>query len=171
MARLDGFEGGIINQILPQIGERRLDTPIWDESRQMFITDQYPSAAGNRYYLGVRIADRFMTILHIGHYHSWTYINEVELYVFDGNGKVLVGKDKLDVFYDEKLIRNTTENLLKNYLVSQIKICGSQINNEILDSEVKSLVDRSYCSLINDASVVKRFREIAPQLKINKICS
>ncbi|MCQ2287626.1 MAG: hypothetical protein MJZ74_00825 [Muribaculaceae bacterium] len=155
MATNNQLGNSFINKILPTFGQKRVDIPIWNESQHMFITDQYTSAAGNTYYLGVRISDQFVTILHIGLYHSWTYINEVEVYCFDGDQKKLIGKTKLDVFYDEDLVRDTTEKLLKDYMSSQMKLQGVAYNDTQLNDEAKKLVDRSYLSMFDSNTTIK----------------
>ena len=96
MANISGVGNNFLDSILPTYGKPRVKTPIWNESQHMFITDQYTSPAGNTYYLGVRISDRFVTILHIGLYHNWTYINEVEVYAFDEHERTLIGKTTID---------------------------------------------------------------------------
>ena len=66
-------------------------------------------------------------------YHNWTYINEVETYAFDGQDRVLVGKTKIDQFYDENIVRSTTENLLSTYIEAQMKLNGTSIDKEQLN--------------------------------------
>jgi hypothetical protein len=168
MARISGVGNNLLDSILPTYGNPRVKTPIWNESQHMFITDQYTSAAGNTYYLGVRFTDRFVTILHIGLYYSWTYINEVEVYAFDGHERRLVGKTSIDQFYNEELVRSTTENLLHDYIEGQMKLNGCTINHEQLECQVKELVQKSYFSLLNDANVAKKLEAVKPLLLPNK---
>jgi hypothetical protein len=134
----------------------------------MFITDQHRSQSGHLYYLGVRFSDRFVTILHIGLYHNWTYINEIEIYAFDGDQRTLIAKTKLDQFYNEDLVRATTEKLLKDYLEGQIMIQGGKVDDNMLDHQVKELVDKSYMSMLNDENTVRRLEAVKPLLITNK---
>ena len=168
MARISGVSNNILDSILPTYGNPRTNTPIWNESQHMFITDQYTSAAGNTYYLGVRFSDRFVTILHIGLYHNWTYINEVEIYAFDEHERKLVGKTTLDQYYNEDLIRSTTERLLKNYVEGQMKLNGCTIDQKQLDGQVKDLVDMSYHSLLDDENTSRRLEAVKPLLLTQK---
>ena len=167
MANITGTSSNMLDKILPQYGERRIDTPIWNESQHMFITDQYTSNAGNTYYLGVRFSDRFVTILHIGLYHNWTYINDVEVYAFDERERKLIGKTSIDKFYDESLVRSTTEDLLLNYIEGQMRINGCATDGESLKKQVKELVDKSYLSLLDDADTPKRLEAVKPLLHTN----
>ena len=168
MARISGVGNNPLDSILPTYGNPRVNTPIWNESQHMFITDQYTSAAGNTYYLGVRFTDRFVTILHIGLYHNWTYINEVEVYAFDGHERRLVGKTSIDQYYNEELVRSTTENLLQDYIQGQIKLNSSTVNHEQLECQVKELVQKSYFSLLEDANTAKKLEAVKPLLLPNK---
>ena len=168
MAKISGVSNNLFDSILPTYGNPRVKTPIWNESQRMFITDQYTSAGGNTYYLGVRFTDRFVTILHIGLYHNWTYINEVEVYAFDGNERKLIGKTSIDQYYDEEKIRSTTKELLHDYILGQIKLNGGNINYKQLESHVNELVQKSYFSLLEDANTPKRLEAIKPLLIPNK---
>lgn len=168
MARISGVGNNFLDSILPPYGDPRVKTPIWNESQHMFITDQYTSAAGNTYYLGVRFTDRFVTILHIGLYHNWTYINEVEVYAFDEYERRLVGKTSIDQYYNEELVRSTTENLLQDYIEGQMKLNNCNINHEQLECQVKELVQKSYFSLLEDANTAKKLEAVKPLLLPNK---
>lgn len=164
MANISGITNNPLDSILPTYGNPRTKSPIWNESQHMFITEQYTSAAGNTYYLGVRFSERFVTILHIGLYHNWTYINEVEVYAFDNNDRVLVGKSKIDQFYNEDLVRTTTEKLLQDYIEGQMKLNGREFNQNELRKQVKKLVDQSYFSLTESTNLSKRLEAVKPLL-------
>lgn len=139
-----------IESILPTFGQpRTANTPIWNEAMHMFIINEHESAAGNRSYDGIRIADRFVIIEHIGHYHSFTYINGVEIYAFDGSSRQLIAKDQLDTYYNKELIRATTEKMLKDYIASQMKLVNAQMPEENLNNQVKCMIDSSYKSFFD----------------------
>ena len=164
MARISGVGNNLLDSILPTYGNPRVKTPIWNESQHMFITDQHTSAAGNTYYLGVRFSDRFVTILHIGLFRNWTYINEVEVYAFDEQTRTLVGKKTLDTYYNEALVRATTESILKDYIHGQLKLNGGAVDVNQLDEQVKQLVDKSYVSLLEGENLVKSMEAVKPLL-------
>ena len=168
MAKLFDIGNNPLDSILPVYGQPRVKTPIWNESQNMFITDQYTSASGNTYYLGVRFSDRFVTILHIGLYHSWTYINDVEVYAFDGEERKLVGKVTLDKFYDEALVRETTEHLLLTYIEGQMLLQGIKPRREELQERVQGLVQKSYCSMLDDSATVRKLEAVKPLLIAKK---
>lgn len=139
-----------IDSILPTYRNPRKNTPVWNESMHMFIINEHESAAGNRSYDGVRFADRFIIIEHIGHYHSFTYINGVDMYAFNGKERVLIGKKPMSEYYDTEKVRTVTEELLKDYIASQLKIAQNSMPADILEKQVKTLVDGSYQSMYNE---------------------
>ncbi len=168
MATINGCGNSLLDKILPTYGNERINTPIWNESQHMFITDQYTSAAGNTYYIGIRFTDRFVQILHIGLFHNFTYINDIEVYVFNGTERQLVGKKTLDVYYDEDLIRSTTEKMLHDYVVGQLKLTESNCDLKQIENQVKETVKASYFSLIDTPNIHTRMESIKPLLESKK---
>lgn len=154
----------MLDSILPTYGNPRSNAPIWNESQKMFITNQHTSAAGHTYYLGVRFSDRFVTILHIGLYHNWTYINDIEIYAFDEHNRTLIGKTTLDVYYNEDLIRSSTEKMLREYLEGQLLLTGAKVDRQQLEVRVKELVDKSYVSMLDDENTVRSLEAVKPLL-------
>lgn len=153
-----------LDSILPTFGQPLDSAPIWNESQHMFLTDQYTSAAGNTYYKGVRFCDRFVTIIHFGIYHNWTYVNEVELYAFNGKERKLIGKTKIDNYYHEETVRATTEKLLSNYINSQYLLNGIKADQKQVDTQVKELVDKSYISLLGTPDIQQKLDAVKPLL-------
>lgn len=168
MASIKGAGENVLDSVLPTYGNPRWNVPIWNESQRMFITEQYTSAAGNTYYLGIRFSDRFVTILHVGLYRNWTYINEVEAYAFNGQERILIGKTNLDQYYNEDLIRSTTEKLLSDYLEGQHKLQGSVVDRPQLERQVKGLVEDSYKSLLDNGDTLRRLEAVMPLLEAEK---
>ena len=46
----------------------------------MFFCEEYESGNGHRYYKGVRFCDRIVIVEKVGLYHTWTYIDGIEVY-------------------------------------------------------------------------------------------
>ena len=96
----------LFDSILPSLGNPRVHIPVWDDSQKMFICDEYESSNGHRYYLGIRFCDRIVIVEKVGLYHSWTYIDSIELYAFNGQKMELIQKRDYDkVFRNEDFIR------------------------------------------------------------------
>ena len=163
MATISTFNPSVLDSILPPYGQHRVQQPIWDESRKMFIADEHESQAGNRSYKGVRVSDRFVIVEQIGNYHNWTYLNSVEMYVFDGKDRTLIGKKEFPkTFYNADLVRQTSEEMLMGYLKSQLQMQHQVVPDSQLLPTVKEFVSRSYCSLLDDKS--QRLLEMAMPL-------
>ena len=85
----------LFDGILPSFGSPRIQIPVWDNSQKMFICNEYESANGHRYYCGIRFCDRIVIVERVGLYHSWTYIDSIELYAFNGQKMELIQKRDL----------------------------------------------------------------------------
>lgn len=74
----------LFDKILPTFGNPRVHVPVWDEGQKMFLCEEYESGNGHRYYKGVRFCDRIVIVEKVGLYHTWTYIDGIEVYAFNG---------------------------------------------------------------------------------------
>lgn len=156
MAQVNSVSNGLFDNILPTYGNQRSQTPVWNESLKMFITDEYESASGNRYYNGVRISHRLVIVEHIGMYHNFTYLDGLDIYMFDGQERKLIVQEKYDrQFYDVAFIRETSIAALRNYARSQAAMLGTNITEAMIDAEVNAIVDNSYQSLLDDDKLQK----------------
>jgi hypothetical protein len=160
-----------LDGVLPQFGGNRVNTPIWDESQMMFLTNQYRSNAGHLYYLGVRFCDRFVTILHICKWNNWTYINETEVYAFNGTERELIGNKRYEKeYYDEAMVRSDTETIISNYLKGALLSSGNALSQDKIEETAKGLVASSYRSLLKDNNPKWDLEAIKPLLteKLNQ---
>lgn len=142
----------VLDIILPKKGQHRpACLPIWDESRRMFIVDEHESEAGNRSYKGIRVTDRFAVVEYIGNFHNWCYINAVELYAYDGHACRLVSKHPFDkVFYDAALIRQTSEEMMRDFIRSQYRLLHRNCDEQAITTQSSALIDGSYRSMISE---------------------
>lgn len=151
MAKIETISNGFLDGILPTFGNPRTNTPVWNESQKMFITNEYESAAGNRYYDGVRISDRVVIVEHVGMYHSFTYIDGLDIFMYDGEELKLIVQEKYDKqFYNAEFIRERTKIALYNYARSQAVMGGTTVSDELIEQEVNAVVTNSYQSLLDD---------------------
>lgn len=151
MAKVSTVSNGFFDSILPTYGTCRTQTPVWNESLKMFITDEYESASGNRYYNGIRISNRIVIVEHIGMYHAFNYLDGIDIYMFDDEQRKLIAQEKYDKqFYDVNFIREASKRILRNYARSQAALTGTQITDEMIDAEVNAIIDNSYQSLLDD---------------------
>ena len=132
----------------------------------MFISKEYESAKGNRYYDGIRFSDRIVIVEHVGLYHTWTYIDGIELYAFNGKKLELIQKREYDkVFRSESFVRSESESMVRDYLAGMLKMNNASISEDELAQEAKSLVDDCYKSFLDD-DFNNRFIQILPTLKL-----
>ena len=142
----------LFDSILPTYGTPRVNIPTWDDSQKMFICSQYESGNGHRYYLGIRFCDRIVIVEKVGLYQSWTYIDSIELYAFNGQKMELIQKRDYDkVFRNEDFIRQESTQ----------RICASV---EQIGVQAQKLISGCYKSFL-DPDFNTRLTQILPKLE------
>lgn len=155
----------LFDKILPTFGCPRVQVPVWNEGQKMFLFDNHESASGNRYYRGIRFCDNIAIVENVGQYHSWTYIDSIELYAFNGLKAELVQKRNYEkTYYDEAFIRGESEAMVRNYVEGVLKIQKSSMSQDQLEAYAKSTVDGCYKSFLDKDFNVK-LTQIIPQLE------
>lgn len=160
------FNKNFFDSILPQYGNYKgKNFPIWDESQKMFICHEYESTAGHRYYKGARFSNRHVIIENVGLYHNWSYIDSLELYVFDKDNLILVQKKNFNkTFYDEELIRAESEKMLRDYLQGQAKISKTIVPANQIADYAQNIINESYTSFLS-SDYENRLTQILPALE------
>ena len=155
----------LFDSILPTFGNPRVQMPVWDDSQKMFIFDEYESGSGNHYYRGIRFCDRIVIMEKVGLYHSWTYIDGIELYAFNGQKMELIQKRDYDkVFRNEEFIRQESEQMVKDYLTDVMKTQRVCIPAEEIASQAVALISGCYKSFL-DPDFNTRLTQIIPKLE------
>ncbi len=155
----------LFDNILPTIGNPRVHFPTWDEGQKMFICNEYESASGHRYYLGIRFCDRIVIVEKVGLYHNWTYIDGIELYAFNGQKMELIQKRDYDkVFRNEAFIRQESELMVKDYLTGVMKAQRICSPSELIAEQACSLVEGCYKSFLAP-DFNTRLTQILPKLE------
>ena len=105
----------------------------------MFICNEYESASGYRHIVGVRFADRLAIVEKIANVYSWTYVNAVELYAFNGQGMELIQKKEygLKVFRDEEMIRRDCEDMVRTFIRGALKINQCSMSEEQIAAQAQ----------------------------------
>lgn len=151
--------------ILPTFGNPRVHVPAWDEGQKMFICEEYESANGHRYYKGVRFCDRMVIVEKVGLYHTWTYIDGIEIYAFNGKRMELVQKrDYEKAFRNEEFIRKESETMICDYFRGVLKVQRCTVSDEQLSTEAKAIVESCYKSFL-DCDYNARLTQILPQIE------
>lgn len=166
MATMTLNTNSMLDSFFPKFGQQRADLPVWNEGDRMFISDEYESEAGNRYYKGVRFSDRLAIVEKVGLYHNWKYIDEIEMYVFNGREKVLVNNRKFEkVFYSAALIKDEAYRMAEGYLKSQLKLNRIYSASGNVSEDARVLVDQTYVSLMSDNYDMGNLRQMLPLLQ------
>lgn len=164
MANIKNVSGTVFDSILPVYGNPRKNIPVWNEDDKMFISSEYESQSGNRYYKGLRFTERLAIVETIGLYHTWKYIDNVEVYTFNGKDKVLIGSKKFDkTFYDQSLIHSEVDKILRQYVRGQMKLQNIPYDEVQVNKECQQYVDDSYTSFLSDEFNV-RLQKLLPIL-------
>ena len=117
----------------------------------MFISDEYQSAKGNWYYKGLRFSDRLAIVEKVGLFHSFKYIDEIEVYTFNEKSRTLIGSYKFEkTFYDKDLIQNKAKEMVSDYIISQMKLQNLPVRRDSIVSEVDKIIGATYVSLLSD---------------------
>lgn len=156
MANSVRVTNSFIDSIFPVFGQKRVDTPIWDSARSMFLVDDYVSKNGYRHYTGIRLSDRFIINIYIGKYYNWDYLDKVEVYVFDGTSSKIIGARPFEKqFYDEGLVKDIVRTTMLNYAKSQQMNAAHKMSDEQLIRQIDGMVDGSYAGVLDNTSYVK----------------
>ena len=154
----------LFDNLLPTFGNPRAHIPVWDEGQKMFICDEYENENGHRYYKGVRFCDRIVIVEKVGLYHTWTYIDAIEIYAFNGTNLELVQKrDYEKTFRGEEFVRSESEMMVRNFLEGILKIHRSSMPEEEIAAKANSIVDSCYKSFL-DSDFNVRITKILPQI-------
>lgn len=152
MASFDNaIANNVFDSMLPPFGGHSNLGPVWDDGQKMFIFDDHTSASGNHYYRGVRFCDRLAIVEKVGLYHTWTYIDSIEVYVFEGNKVRLVQKrDYTKQFRDNDFVRAESEQMVRSYLSGMVKMQGARVQEAQVEAHAKQLVSDCYKSFLDD---------------------
>lgn len=155
----------LFDNILPSFGNPRVHIPVLDDSQKMFICDEFESGNGHRYYRGIRFCDRIVILEKVGLYHSWTYIDSIELYAFNGQKMELIQKRDYDkVFRNEAFIRQESEQMVKEFLTSVMKTQRICTPAEQIAEQASELIRGCYKSFL-DPDFNTRLTQILPKIE------
>lgn len=151
MAKINNISNSLFDSILPVFGQAGNNLPVWNEGQKMFISSEYESASGNRYYKGLRFCEQLAIVETVGLYHTWTYIDSVEIYAFNGKQPKLIGKRQFEKrFYNTAEIKVDVEQMVQEYFRGQLKIQNVTLSEARVEEEAKSVVERCYKSFLSE---------------------
>ncbi len=150
---------------LPTIGQPRKAMPVWNEGEKMFICSEYESKNGHRYYKGVRFSNRLVIVENVGIYHTWTYIDGIELYAFNNQSIELIQKKSYGKkFRSNDFVYNEALSMVISYLEGAAKMSGSAVTKEQIAEEAKAIMESCYKSYL-DSDFEARLTQVLPKLE------
>lgn len=154
----------LFDNLLPAFGNPRKAIPVWDEGQKMFLLGNYESEKGNMYYEGIRFCDRIVIKEKVGLCHTWTYIDSIEIYAFNGTRLELVQKRDYDkTFRREELVRSEAEQMICDFIAGAMKAQGMNCEQEQIREQAHTIVDGSFKSFLSP-DFNKHLTRILPQL-------
>lgn len=151
-----------INELLPSYGNRAESGIVWMESMKLFKVNEYRSEAGHRYITGLRFSDQLIVAIKYAEWKQWTYINDLEIFTFDGKNPVLLDKKCFKKeFFHEDLVREQVKVMVRNALQSKAKMIGKEFDENELKSQIESVVDDTYRSFLKGEYPVDRIKSVA----------
>jgi len=132
----------LLDAVLPSFGNQvTVNNPRWHEDMKMFVMSEYESAAGHRYIRGIRFSDKVAVIIDYSLWHSWTYLDTIEIYRFNGTDMEMIGKKKFDkVFYSDSLVHSEVKSMLEQALISMAHMNGAEFSEDQIGRDTEQLV-------------------------------
>lgn len=154
----------LFDNLLPTYGTPRKAIPVWDEGQKMFLLGNYESEKGNMYYEGIRFCDKIVIKEKVGLCHTWTYIDSIEIYAFNGTRLELVQKHDYDkTFRTEEFVRAEAEQMICDYISGVLKARGENCPMEQIREHAHAIVEGSFKSFLSQ-DFNKHLTRILPQL-------
>ena len=108
------------------------------------------------YYKGLRFTDRMVMVEKVGLYKNFSYIDSVEVYAFDGETKILIGKIDYDkVFYNTERIKEDTATIIANYLEDSSRVTGALMDKARIQQQTRHLMEAMYENPLRSAMALK----------------
>lgn len=137
----------VMTDLFPTIGisASSSNVPMWMPSMKIFKVSEYTSAAGHRYLKGLRFSNNLAVAFSFSFWNTWTYLNEIEVYRFNGNDIELVDRRKCDKqIYEEDFLRNEVKDMVRAIVESSLMMNGQVGDTKSIDSQIEELVDGTY---------------------------
>lgn len=115
----------IIDNALPALS----GSPVtYCKEHSIYLSNGYTSAAGNTYFQGLRLSDRLIVMYEFGQGWAHLFLNGIRLYCFDGKEKKLISSRGYSCqFFNEGFARNECIRMLKNFIATQAKMLGANV--------------------------------------------
>ena len=97
----------------------------YNQAANMFLTPGYMSLAGNVYQQGVRLSRRMAVKFSIGHGYYHTFLNGIQVYIWDGGKpKMVAHRCYSNFWWSESEAQRELKSVVKSYLLNESKLLG-----------------------------------------------
>ena len=128
----------LVEKALPAMSGSKVS---YNSSKNLYETSGYTSAAGNTYYQGIRLSDRIIVKYDLGQGYLYLFLNGIQIYGYNGTEKTLLASRAFQCTgFTESFAQRQCVDMLKNYLVSQTKMLGTQVSDLQLTNFANTLV-------------------------------
>lgn len=125
---------------------------MYNAEHDIFHTMGYTSNAGNTYYEAFRISPRLAVFYNIGEGYAYTFLNGITIFAFDGRKPKIIARREWGGCnwrtFDEASARETSINMLKEYIHSEMRLRGYSLSDSNIDSAAKMLINETHHKLI-----------------------
>ena len=138
----------------------------WIPGQKFWLVKDYLNPNnGNYYYLGVRFVDNLMIVEKDAMWNTWTYLDDLEIWAFDGKTPRLIQKKKYEKhFRNEDDIRMELSTMLTDYIKSQAKMNSISLSEEEITGVAQDYIDRSFKDFLDDDYEI-RLTQMLPLLE------
>lgn len=117
----------------------------YNVEKNIYLTTGYTSAAGNTYYRAIRISNRLVIYYHIGQGYCRTFLNGITLYAFDGTKVRTIAEKSFNChFFNELDAKQQSISMLTDFMKSQAKMLGANINENQIESFSRGLIQETF---------------------------
>ena len=97
----------------------------YNEAANLFLTQGYVSQAGNMYQEGVRLSRRMAVKFSIGHGYYHTFLNGIQVYMWDGGKpKMVAHRCYSNFWWSESEAQRELKSVVKSFLLNESKLQG-----------------------------------------------
>lgn len=120
---------------------------IYNEQKNVYLSQGYTSAAGNTYFQGIRLSDRIIVNYDFGQGYAYLFLNGIRIYGYDGRDKRLLSSRSFHCTgFSESFAKLQCEEMLQEYLRSQMKMLNSTVDEQQVCEFSKRLVSETLTS-------------------------
>lgn len=119
----------------------------YNEQKNIYLSQGYTSAAGNTYFQGIRLSDRIIVNYDFGQGYAYLFLNGIRIYGYDGKDKRLISsRSYFCQGFSESFAKLQCEEMLQEYLRSQMKMLNSTVDEQQVREFSRRLVSETLTS-------------------------